>query len=798
MLLFIRKPFVRALILFAFIIFILFWKTFTRGLLPIPGDILIGTYYPWLNYKWGYEVAVPVKNPLMSDVVSLMYPWRKEAIDFIKARELPLWNPGSYFGESLIGNLQTGIFNPFNLLFLLPVSFNIAWSMQVMIQPFLGMVSMYLMLRNWRVSQHAALLGGVSYGLSGQMLVWMEYNLLGFSFAVFPLFILVIDKYIAQKKLSKIIPLSLMVAFVIFAGYVQLLYYFLLFGFWYLILNIFSEKSGWGKLLKSLIYFLAAVLIGLLISSVQLLPGIETLLPSVRNFDVVASTNEVTYLPLKNLLTVIIPDYLGNAATYNYFGEGGYESFVFYTSIVSLICAVWAFKNNDYRKKVCILTILLFLSFGLAVKNPLSELTQTLGFLGLKGSVTSRVLFIYGFCISALAAIGLDHLRVRVKIEKKDFLIVGILAGLFLGTLISYYTISFTVSGKSYASFLAVHLNYLNISVRNSLWPIIIAGFTFLVILIRPRFRLLGYALIILLCVDMFRFGWKYLPFIDSDSVFPKTASLEFLTKQQKPFRIAIEKGEVLTANTWAVYGLESVSGYNILVPKDTADFISLINFKETNKENARFLDIKDFDSKLLDLVNAKYVVSILRKTGSPSGDGELAYFIDENKYEPVYKEGPLQILKNKNYLERFFTVKDYKVIADKNLSYKYLSGSDFEPSTELVLEREPFLKGPFGLCDIKLAGYQGQSYQFNSKCQNNSLLFISSAYHEGWKAVINGREGEIIKADGNFMAVVLPEGNSDIVLKFMPKSFIYGAILSLIGILAFCGIMLKDRVLKR
>lgn len=741
---------------------------------------------------------MPVKNPLMSDVVSLMYPWRKEAIDFIKDGQLPLWNPSSYFGESLIGNFQTGIFNPFNLLFFLPVSFNIAWSMQVMIQPFLGMVCMYLMLRNWKVSQHAALLGGVSYGLSGQMLVWMEYNLLGFSFVVFPLLILILDKYIAQKKLNKIIPLSLVVAFVIFVGYVQLLYYFLLFGFLYLVLNIFFEKSGWGKLLKSLLYFLTAVLIGLLISSIQLLPGIETLLPSIRSFDVVASTNEVTYLPLKNLLTIIIPDYLGNAATYNYFGEGGYESFVFYTSIVSLIGAVWAFKNNSYRKKVYIVTILLLLSFGLAVKNPLSELTQTLGFLGLKGSVTSRVLFVYGFCISVLAAIGVDYLKVKPKIEKKDFLIVGILTALFIGTLISYYIISFTVSGKSYANLLAGDLNHLNISVRNSLWPIIIAGFTFLVILIRPRSRLLWYVLIILLCVDMFRFGWKYLPFIDSDLVFPKTASLEFLTKQQKPFRIAIEKGEVLTANTWAVYGLESVSGYNILVPKDTTDFISLINFKETDKENARFLDIKDFDSKLLDLVNAKYIVLILRKTGSPSEDGKPAYFIDENKYEPVYKEGPIQILRNRNYLERFFTVKDYKVIGDKTRVYKYLSESGFEPSRELVLEREPSLKGQFGFCDVRLERYQGQSYQFNSKCQSNSLLFVSSAYHEGWKAVINGHKGEIIKADGDFMAVVLPEGSSNIVLKFMPKSFIYGAILSLIGILAFSSIMFKDRVIKR
>jgi hypothetical protein len=39
-------------------------------LIPVPGDLIIGVYYPWLNSNWGYPIGVAVKNTLTSDVIS--------------------------------------------------------------------------------------------------------------------------------------------------------------------------------------------------------------------------------------------------------------------------------------------------------------------------------------------------------------------------------------------------------------------------------------------------------------------------------------------------------------------------------------------------------------------------------------------------------------------------------------------------------------------------------------------------------------------------------------------------------
>ena len=34
-----------------------FWKVIFRGMVPLPADFVVGVYYPWLDYKWGYVTS---------------------------------------------------------------------------------------------------------------------------------------------------------------------------------------------------------------------------------------------------------------------------------------------------------------------------------------------------------------------------------------------------------------------------------------------------------------------------------------------------------------------------------------------------------------------------------------------------------------------------------------------------------------------------------------------------------------------------------------------------------------------
>lgn len=91
------------------LVIVFFWKFFLKGLLPIPADIIADMYFPWLDYKWGYIVGVPVRNSLISDVVSQVYPWRISAIEILKQKQIPLWN-GESDWKAFVDDKETSIY----------------------------------------------------------------------------------------------------------------------------------------------------------------------------------------------------------------------------------------------------------------------------------------------------------------------------------------------------------------------------------------------------------------------------------------------------------------------------------------------------------------------------------------------------------------------------------------------------------------------------------------------------------------------------------------------------------------
>src|SRR5690606_20046604 len=64
------------------------------------------------------------------------------------------------------------------------------------------------------------------------------------------------------------------------------------------------------------------------------------------------------------------------------------------------------------------------------------------------------------------------------------------------------------------------------------------------------------------------------------------------------------------------------------------------------------------------------------------------------------------------------------------------------------------------------------------------SLLVLTEAFYPGWQATIDGYPTEIFQADVYFQALFVPEGEHEIVFTFQPKSFGYGRIVTIIGLI--------------
>ncbi|MCX6724521.1 MAG: hypothetical protein NTV20_00255, partial [Candidatus Shapirobacteria bacterium] len=226
------------------LVFIFFWKFFLKGLIPIPADVIVGVYYPWRDYIWNNFIAgVPFKNTLLSDVVSIIYPWRIYGIELLKEGIWPLWIPQALSGAPLLANFQSGLFYPLNLLFLIFSNVN-SWSIYIIFQPILASFFCYLFLKNLKLSNFASLVGSFIFAFSGFMIVWLEYGILGHSGLWLPLILLVINKLFEKPSFKWIVIGSLAVGFSVFSGSAQISFLVFLVSFFYAIYKIiFYQKK---------------------------------------------------------------------------------------------------------------------------------------------------------------------------------------------------------------------------------------------------------------------------------------------------------------------------------------------------------------------------------------------------------------------------------------------------------------------------------------------------------------------------------------------------------------------------
>jgi uncharacterized membrane protein YfhO len=70
-------------------------------------------------------------------------------------------------------------------------------------------------------------------------------------------------------------------------------------------------------------------------------------------------------------------------------------------------------------------------------------------------------------------------------------------------------------------------------------------------------------------------------------------------------------------------------------------------------------------------------------------------------------------------------------------------------------------------------------------------ILFFSIPYDEGWHATLNGAEAKIYRVNVGFVGVKVGAGKNDVELRFEPRYMMKGAMVSIIALLAFCGLLL-------
>ncbi|KKS93304.1 MAG: putative membrane protein [Candidatus Collierbacteria bacterium GW2011_GWC2_43_12] len=711
-----------------------YWKFFFRGLIPFPGDLMVGSYLPWLDYKWGNVVGVAVKNTFISDIFSAFYPWKVSFAQAFMEQEWPSWNPYLYSGYPLFANFNSGYLNPFNLLLVVFGSLK-GWSLMVFSQPTLSMITMFLYLRTIGRSKFSSIIGSLVYGLGGFAMTWSQYVNAGFVMIWLPAILYVIE-LAQQKRNSKyLLALTPLFFLVVTAGHFQGLVYTAVITVAYYLFRIGIKD------IKSLSIFLICSVLAIGISCVQLIPTIELLNNSVRFEDAMIAGYNFGLLPSQNIITMIAPDFFGNPSTGNFWGFYNYHETIAYAGIIGLLALIFGFL---YYKKLSVSKFFVFsavISLLLLFDTPLGKAIYQYKIPYLWTSASGRIGMIYLLSVSVLTSelvewLGDLNIRSKIKLFIMPFLVL-VTAGTISIVFLAMFKES--VGGR----FLAQDIAHLTVGVRNLVIPTGLLLSFFVVFLISQKTKYWGWLLFLLVIADLFRFGWKYLPFVPERYVFPATEVTDFIKQDKSIFRVDKERGEILPPNTWMGYDIMSPSGFDPLAVMTYVKAYREDLNGATGGSVSRYSELDGIDAAALGKYNVKYFLAIKRNEREELGGDKLTWKINQRDWTKVFETKSVAVLENTKYKERVRIVDE--------------AGNDKNGTAEIV-------------------SYGNNRVVINFENIDGDRLLLADTYYPGWHAMLGGSELKIEDDIRPFRSVKLEKGTKGTVtFEYWPKSFEYG-----------------------
>jgi len=742
------------------LVIIFFWRFFFLDQIPIPGDILLRVYKPWLDYHWG---PVALKNPILTDVVSFTYPMQTYAISQLLSGIWPLWNPLILAGTPLLANFQSAPFsitNPFYLVF----DTNTAWSLRVISQHFLAGAFTYLLLRNWKISKAGSLIGSVLFAFSGFNLLWSQWNVHALVAAFIPLLIYLFDEFLNKGSVARGLMIAPVIAFQIFAGYPQAVLYGLgaLGLFW-----LFQKKN-----MRSTITLGVFVIIGLGLAAVQILPAAELLGLSQRDVEVYPFG--WAFLPFEKVITFAAPDFFGNHATFDYWGPQDYTSTTGFVGVVGLMLSVVALQLAKANRQVQFAIALLITSLLLSFPTPLSVFLWESGFLGFQAASAHRALVIFTLSIALLTGFGYDVLQKRAASTRFAFVAVGSLLSGFI-----FWALRGFLFEQGLPSYFNHGIPKYEVALVNLFLPIAIFLFTGAFI---TRLRKYRKILLVFIVVELFWFGWRFTPFTPREVVYPDTPTTDFLLSKPGEIPVRTTGSSTIPINMRMAYGIEALEGYDAVYPKQISHYLASLNNGQPSTDTlGRYAQVDTVPSRLLDIASVGHVIT----------DKEL----EIENYELVFRDRSVSVYRNARALPRAFVVHNWEVGQGGNEVIAKLLDESFPADTHIILEKE---------VDVEMTGapprkvdvtrYDSNKVELRVDTEDAGLLFFSDSFYPGWKAYVDGVETEVLRANFAFRAVPLLDGSRTVVFEYKPDSFYNGLKISALSLAALIvlGIYLK------
>jgi hypothetical protein len=269
-------------------------KTFT------PVD-MIGVRAPW----WDGRVVPAPLNPYIGDPMDDFLPAYIQLHARLFSGDIPWWSSLSGPGGPLLAQPTIPIFTPSAIVHLF---FPTWWAAGVakLLQVLMAVAGMALWLRRVGVVWVAGLLAGLIYLGTGFFAAWGDWSAQASVAALMPALFWLIERHVQTRTLRSALPISAVVAFLLYGGFPAAAGHALYAGAAYFIVRLIAERdtatarSGLGTFALGV----GAVALGVGLSALQFLPQVSSLLGTDLSYRDNQFNGEQ---PLKSLLTVVVP-----------------------------------------------------------------------------------------------------------------------------------------------------------------------------------------------------------------------------------------------------------------------------------------------------------------------------------------------------------------------------------------------------------------------------------------------------------------------------------------------------------
>ncbi len=280
--------------------------------------------------------------------------------------------------------------------------------------------------------------------------------------------------------------------------------------------------------------------------------------------------------------------------------------------------------------------------------------------------------------------------------------------------------------------------------------------------------------------------------------------SLEDGQHRVLPIRLGIETAD------WAYDGLARLGEVKHTKSKDALSFPAYLSSVGHDFEGHKYVARYDLAAPLV--VTAIGVRSFLPGSGltieriallDEAGRAtSLAGLLHRNDMALAFRSHTAAMWENQSVLPRAFVVHGAEIV-DDDRALAWIKSPDFAPDRLVLLgdvqpsDLLPVNREGKASDEAVIAEYKSERVVLQVETDAPGYLVLTDSWYPGWTASVDGKTTPIYRADYIFRAVPLLPGQHSVTFEYRPASFIFGASISLMSLIA-CGTIAAIAYLRR